>query len=129
MGKALAGLNDGMVFTWADGQEPRIVAEGIRFANGMAFDFSEEHLYVCETTGCDILRYPILPDGSLGEPSQYGPRLGLDSSEVQQQRPLGPDVRSKLGLTDGCGFDAEGNLWVTLVMANKIVAITPTAML
>ena len=25
----------------------------------------------------------------------------------------------------GCGFDVEGNLWVTLVMANKVVAITP----
>ena len=34
-------------------------------------------------------------------------------------------LRSQLGLTDGCGFDAEGNLWVTLVLANKVVAITP----
>ena len=35
--------------------------------------------------------------------------------------PTGP-----VGVTDGCGFDQEGNLWVTLVMANKIVAITPS---
>jgi gluconolactonase len=27
--------------------------------------------------------------------------------------------------TDGCAFDVEGNLWVTLPAANKIVAITP----
>jgi gluconolactonase len=32
---------------------------------------------------------------------------------------------NRLGLTDGCGFDVEGNLWVTLVAANKVVAITP----
>ena len=28
-------------------------------------------------------------------------------------------------MADGCGFDAEGNLWVTLMAANRIVAITP----
>jgi gluconolactonase len=28
-------------------------------------------------------------------------------------------------MTDGCGFDQAGNLWVTLVMANKLIAITP----
>lgn len=35
------------------------------------------------------------------------------------------ELRSQLGPTDGCGFDQEGNLWVTLVLANKVVAITP----
>ncbi len=44
---------------------------------------------------------------------------------MQHLRPLKPEVRSQLGMTDGCGFDQAGNLWVTLVMANKIVAITP----
>ncbi|HYB98699.1 MAG TPA: hypothetical protein VEC57_06135 [Candidatus Limnocylindrales bacterium] len=38
---------------------------------------------------------------------------------------LSPEVLRSLGLTDGCGFDSEGNLWVMLVTANKIVAITP----
>jgi len=28
-------------------------------------------------------------------------------------------------MADGCALDAQGNLWVTLVLANKIVAITP----
>ena len=28
-------------------------------------------------------------------------------------------------MADGCGFDAAGNLWVTIVMTNSIVAITP----
>lgn len=30
-----------------------------------------------------------------------------------------------MGMADGCAFDAEGNLWVTLVVANRIVAISP----
>ena len=28
-------------------------------------------------------------------------------------------------MADGCALDAHGNLWVTLVLANRIVAITP----
>ena len=28
-------------------------------------------------------------------------------------------------MADGCAFDADGNLWVTLVLANRIVAIRP----
>ena len=30
------------------------------------------------------------------------------------------------GYTDGVGMDAEGNLWVCLPAANKVVAITPS---
>ena len=41
-------------------------------------------------------------------------------------RPLNAEQRGQLGLTDGCGFDQEGNLWVTLPMSNKVVAITPS---
>jgi len=122
---AFAGMDDGLIFTWTEDGAVEVVAENIRFTNGLAMDFDEHNLFVCETTGCDVLRYPILADGGLGEPVRYGPRLGLDNSEVQDKRPLTPAMRSQLGLTDGCGFDAEGNLWVTLVMANKVVAITP----
>ena len=32
---------------------------------------------------------------------------------------------AQVGLTDGCGFDVEGNLAVTWVAANRIIAITP----
>ena len=61
-------------------------------------------------------------DGSLGVPERYGPVLGLDIPAMPDQRPLPVEWRSRLGLTDGCGFDVDGNLWVTLVMANKVVA-------
>ena len=102
-----------------------VAAAGIKFANGMAFDDGERHLYVCQTTGCDVLRYPLHDDGSLGSPQRYGPKLGYTHLEVQHQRPLTRELRSQLGATDGCGFDQEGNLWVTLVLANKVVVITP----
>src|SRR5204862_509235 len=32
---------------------------------------------------------------------------------------------ARWGLADGCAVDAESNVWVTLMAANRIVAITP----
>lgn len=123
---AFAGQDDGLVFRYDPNGGVTVVAEGIKFANGIALDFDERNLFVCQTTGCDVLRYPVAVDGSLGSPTRYGPKLGLSILEVQDRRPLTSEIRSQLGATDGCGFDEEGNLWVTLVWANKVVAITPT---
>jgi gluconolactonase len=122
---AFNGRHDGMVFRRDPDGRVIVLADGIKFANGLALDFDERNLFVCETAGCDVIRYPIAADGTLGTPTRYGPSLGLSNLEVQDRRPLSLELRSQLGATDGCGFDQEGNLWVTLVMANKIVAITP----
>jgi len=122
---AFRDLNDGLVFRYDPDGSVHVLADGIAFANGIALDYEERNLYVCETTGCDVLRFSVAADGSLGKPVRHGPKLGLSQREVQHLRPLQPEVRSQLGMTDGCGFDQDGNLWVTLVMANKIVAITP----
>lgn len=119
---ALDGRADGFVFRIAPDGSSRILADGIRFANGIAMDADERHLFVCETTGCDVLRYEILADGSLGRPERYGPQLG---PMIPAGEPPTPELLVTLGLTDGCGMDAEGNLWVTLVTANRIVAIRP----
>ena len=119
------GQDDGLVFRVDADGTVTVVAEGIKFANGMAFDAGEKHLYVCQTTSCDIVRYEIRADGSLGPAQAYGPSLGLTHQQVQARRPVTPALRGQLGATDGCGFDQDGNLWVTLVLANKVVAITP----
>jgi hypothetical protein len=52
------------------------MAEGIQFANGLALDADESHIYVCQTTGCNVIRYPIRANGTLGAPEPYGPVLG-----------------------------------------------------
>lgn len=121
---AFNGQHDGFVFR-CDQSGVTVLAEGIKMANGLALDYDERNLFVCQTAGCDVIRYPINADGSLGAPTRYGPRLGLSNLDVQNRRPLSLELRSQLGATDGCGFDQDGNLWVTLLMANKIVAITP----
>ena len=122
---AWSGQNDGSVFRCDADGSVQVVATGIAFANGIALDADERNLFVCQTTACDVLRYPIAADGSLGRPERYGPKLGYSPDEVQDRRPITPELRSQMGPTDGCGFDQAGNLWVTLVLANKVIAITP----
>lgn len=124
---ALDGRADGFLFRVAPDGSARILADGIRFANGIALDADESHIHVCQTTGCNVLRYEIRGDGSLGTPEPYGPVLGATIPEGATAASLPPpELLRTLGLTDGCGFDAEGNLWVTLVTANRIVAIRPS---
>jgi len=99
-------IPDGTLCCVHEGQT-RIVAEGIRFANGVTLDEKEEFVYVAESMGRCVVRYRIHDDGSLGRPESYGPDFGPE------------------GHPDGIAFDAAGNLWVTLVMMNALGVITP----
>jgi gluconolactonase len=124
--EALDGRADGFLFRIRpDGRAERL-ADGIQFANGLALDADESHIYVCQTTGCNVIRFPIRPDGTLGPRESYGPVLGGRLPyPIDPNRLLDPSDLARAGATDGCAFDAEGSLWVTLVAANRIVAITP----
>jgi len=90
-----------------DGKGPRIVADGFHFTNEIRLDASEEWLYVAETCARRVTRLRVMPDGSLVNREVYGPQS------------LGP------GLLDGIAFDAYGNLWATMIFADRLVAITP----
>ncbi|WP_448585960.1 SMP-30/gluconolactonase/LRE family protein [Thermaurantiacus sp.] len=124
--EALDGRDDGFVFALLPGGEVCVAASGLRFPNGCALDAEERHLYVCQTSAANVLRFSILGPGRLGPPTPFGPVLGpLLPGPVDPANLPPPDILANLGYTDGCGFDDEGNLWVTLPAANKIVAITP----
>lgn len=89
-----------------DERGPRIVAEGFEGTNEVRMDAREEWLYVVESNARRISRLRVGDDGSLSHREVYGPsRLA--------------------GFPDGFAFDSFGNLWVTLVMADQLVAITP----
>ncbi len=91
-----------------DEKGPRIVADGILFPNEVRMDADESYLYVAETMAKRMLRYPVKPDGSLGPQEVFGPEdLGFGA------------------YVDGFTFDAEGNIWVTTVLRNGLVIITP----
>lgn len=91
-----------------DAGGPRIVADGLLFTNEARLDANEEYLYVAETMARRISRFRVRPDGSLAEREGYGPAdLGHGA------------------YVDGFTIDAEGNLWVTTVLRNGLVVITP----
>jgi len=115
------GLADGFVYRVRPDGRAEVMASGFTFANGLALDSDESYLYVCQTMGRNVVRLPIRVDGSLGPAESYGPVLGEPAFPGAT-----PAQRARFGATDGCGFDQEGNLWVTLVLANKVIAITPT---
>lgn len=119
--RSAEGAADGFVYRVRPDGRAEVVAEGFLFANGLALDADESHLYVCQTMGRNVVRLAIRRDGTLGPAEPYGPVLGEPSFPRAT-----PAERATFGATDGCGFDQEGNLWVTLVVANKLVAITPS---
>jgi gluconolactonase len=90
-----------------DERGPRIVADNFHFTNEVRLDVAEEWLYIAETSGKRVSRMRVQPDGSLTDKEVFGPsNLGR-------------------GLVDGITFDAYGNLWVAMVFADRLIAITP----
>ena len=99
-------LADGYI-ALLDDKGIRIVADGIRFSNEIRLDADEQWLYVAETTGKCVSRMRVRPDGTLADREPYGPsNLGS-------------------GMIDGIAFDAHGNLWLTMIFADRLMAITP----
>ena len=96
-------IPDGCLALIAKDQLPRIVADGICFANGVAVDAKEEYVYVAETMLRRVLRFRINADNSVGPAEVYGP----------------PSL-GKFAFPDGIAFDEAGNLWVTFPIANAV---------
>jgi gluconolactonase len=90
-----------------DGGGIRIVAEGFAGAGEIRLDEAEAWLYLVETNGRRIVRLRVGDDGTLGRRETFGPgNLG--------------------GTPAGCAFDSAGNLWVALVMTERLIALTPS---
>lgn len=84
----------------------RIVADGFVGTNEIRLDAKEEWLYVVESNARRISRLRVAADGTCSDREVFGPsNLG--------------------GIPDGFAFDAFGNLWITLIMAERLVALTP----
>ncbi|WP_374470286.1 SMP-30/gluconolactonase/LRE family protein [Phenylobacterium sp.] len=118
--QALDGRDDGFIYVLRPDGSASIVAEGLRFPNGLALSADEEQLFCAQTSAADVLAFEIHEGARLGPGHRYGPVLG----ELMEPGGPAPDPAT-LGYTDGIGFDAEGNLWVCLPAANRVVAITP----
>lgn len=123
----MPNVTDGLVYRVTPSGVADIVATGLSGANGCCLDVDERYLYVAQTGRGNIVRFPRKPDGTLGPMQSYGPQLGevplVESGEELFSLPLAQ--KGRLGHPDNIAFDVEGNLWIALVMANKIVAMTP----
>jgi gluconolactonase len=98
-------ISDGYIAV-VDQDGIRVAAEGFKFTNEIRFDAKEEYLYIVETNGRRISRMKSHADGTLSDREIFGPSdLG--------------------GFPDGIAFDSYGNLWGTLIYAEKIFALTP----
>lgn len=105
---AASRVRDGYVAV-VDEHGLRVVADGFHFTNEIRFDAREEFLYIVETTGPHISRMRVIE-------SARG--VALTGREIFGPADLG-------GYPDGIAFDAHGNLWCTLVMVDRLVALTP----
>ena len=92
-----------------DDAGPRIVADGILFTNEVRMDAREEFLYVAETTGGRITRFRLQENGGLYDREVFGPDPLIPGAHI-----------------DGICFDADGNLWITELSRNALLALTPS---
>jgi gluconolactonase len=93
----------GTVFRLTPGGEQTKAVTGLHAPNGVEVDRESRYLYVMPRPA-DIYRVPIDEHGPTGMPEKLG---SLD------------------GVTDGCAFDAWGNLWVSVYYAGKIGVFDP----
>lgn len=89
-----------------DDAHGEIVADGLDSTNEIKISPDGRYLYAAETLGRRVVRFPIRSDGSLGE-----------------RETVGPENLGRGALPDGISFDPWGNLWITIVSQNGLMAI------
>jgi sugar lactone lactonase YvrE len=98
-----ADIADGFV-VMVDPRGARIVADGLHYTNEIRLEPSGEFLYVVETFGRRLSRFPVHADGELG----------------------GQEVTATFGpgcFPDGFAFDAAGALWITSLVSNRLLRV------
>lgn len=97
--------NDGFIVR-VDERGARIVADGLGYTNEVAVHPSGEWLYVNETFGRRLSRFPLRAAGTLG------------AKEVVTE--FGPGT-----FPDGLAFDEEGHVWVVSIVSNRLIRVAP----
>jgi sugar lactone lactonase YvrE len=97
-----ADVADGFVIV-VDEAGARIVADGLRYTNEVRPDPEGKWLYVVETFGRELRRFPIRAAATLGTPETLF------------------SVKGDGFFPDGFAFDDEGGLWVTSLVSNRVV--------
>jgi len=82
-----------------------VAAEGLNWTNELRLSPDGRHLFVNETFACRTTRYDVAADGALTNPV----RIAFPDDTYP----------------DGMAFDAEGALWITCVISNRLVRVAP----
>jgi sugar lactone lactonase YvrE len=85
-----------------DERGARIVADGLHYTNEVRVGPDGSSLYIVETFGRRLVRCAMSEDG----------RLGARETVVQFERGVFPD---------GFEFDAEGGIWITSLVSNRVL--------
>ncbi len=104
--EALRGPAKGQIVL-LDDRGARVVADGLHLTNEVKVSPDGDYLYAAESLQRRIIRFAISADGSLG-----------------QREVVGPDDLGEGAFPDGFTFDADGNIWVTIICRNGLYIIT-----
>ncbi len=91
----------------ADARGARIVADGLGYTNEAVVSPDGRWLYVNETFARRLARFAIAADGSLG------------AKEIVATFGAGT-------FPDGLTFDAEGAVWITSIVSNRLIRVAPS---
>lgn len=80
-----------------------VAADGLNWTNELRVSPDRTHLFVNETFACRTTRYDVAADGTLSDPVHI--TFPADT------------------FPDGLAFDAEGGLWVTSVITNRLIRV------
>jgi sugar lactone lactonase YvrE len=89
-----------------DARGARIVADNLGYTNEALVSPSGRHLYVNETFARRLIRFRIGSDGSLSDPETVA-------------------TFGKGTYPDGLTFDAEGGIWITSIVSNRVIRVAP----
>jgi sugar lactone lactonase YvrE len=101
-------IADGLLIM-VDGAGPHVMAENLHYTNEARTDPDGRFVYVVETFGRRLIRYPLLSQARLG-PAELVVQLGSDD------------------LPDGFVFDCEGGIWITSLVSNQVKRIDQAGM-
>jgi sugar lactone lactonase YvrE len=96
---------DGFIVLFKGGKA-RIVADGLGFTNECILSPDGAYLYVNETFARRLSRFPLRANGKLGEKEVF-----VEFGEGT--------------FPDGVAFDADGGLWITSIVSNRVIRVSP----
>lgn len=98
-------VDDGFIVLF-DRRGARIVADDLGYTNECHISPDGDYLYVNETFTRRLSRFPLHADGSLG------------NKEIVAEFGSGT-------FPDGLTFDAQGGIWITSIVSNRVIRIDP----